>query len=142
MRLHYDKKQRGRTVHFSFCRFEPRLLKLTHDFWCGCPQPGVIKIGIFLPGENYSNAAKSMQTLKSLISCGIWRFLILIFTGEKAHKIGSKMRLKSKKSNAEIFRRIERTLENTGFSKVPLAETARFELAWDCSLTDFESAPL
>ena len=47
MRLHYGKKQRGRTVHFSFCRFEPRPLKSTHDFWCGCPQPGVLKFGDF-----------------------------------------------------------------------------------------------
>ena len=38
--------------------------------------------------------------------------------------------------------KIDKTLENTGFSRVPLAETARFELAGDCSLTDFESAPL
>jgi len=90
MRLHYGKKQRGRTVHFSFCRFEPRPLKSTHDFLCGCPQPGILKIGKFLSGENYSNAAKNTQALKSLISCGVWRFLILIFTAEKEHKSGSK----------------------------------------------------
>ncbi len=142
MRLHYGKKQRGRKAHFSFCRFEPRLLKLTHDFWCGCPQPGVLKIGKFLSGENYSNAAKSMQALKSLISSGAWRFFILIFTGRKENKIGSEKRQKCKKSWSENFHEIERTLENTGFSRVPLAERMGFEPMCDCSQTDFESAPL
>ena len=60
-----------------FCRFEPRPLKSTHDFWCGCPQPGVLKFGDFLSDGNLSNAAKSMQALKSLISRGVWRFFIL-----------------------------------------------------------------
>ena len=142
MRLHYGKKQRGRTVHFSFCRFEPRPLKSTHDFLCGCPQPGILKIGKFLSGENYSNAAKNTQALKSLISRGVWRFFILIFTGEKEHKIGSEKRQKHKKSKSEFFCRIERTLENTGFSRVPLAERMGFEPMCDCSQTDFESAPL
>ena len=127
MRLHYGKKQRGRKALFSFCRFEPRPLKSTHDFWCGCPQPGVLKFGDFLSDGNLSNAAKSMQALKSLISRGIWRFLILIFTGEKEHKIGSKMQQKHKKSRQKDFHRIERTLENTGFSRVPLAERMGFE---------------
>ena len=81
-----------------------------------------------------------MQDLKSLISCGIWRFLILIFTGEKEHKSGSKMHLKSKKSRSENFYQIERTLENTGFSRVPLAERMGFEPMCDCSQTDFESS--
>ena len=142
MRLHYGKKQRGRKALFSFCRFEPRPLKLTHDFWCGCPQPGVLKIGKFPFEKNYSNAPKSSQALKSLISSGVWRFLILIFTGEKAHKIGSKKHLKIKKSRSENFCRTERTLENTGFSRVPLAERMGFEPMCDCSQTDFESAPL
>ena len=142
MRLHYGKKQRGRKAHFSFCRFEPRPLKPTHDFWCGCPQPGVLKIGKFLSGENYSNAAKNMQDLKSLISCGIGRFFILIFAGRKEHRTGSKMHLKSKKSRSENFHQIEKTLENTGFSRVPLAERMGFEPMCDCSQTDFESAPL
>ena len=44
-----------------------------------------------------------------------------------AHLGGSKMHLKSKKSNAKIFHRIERTLENTWFSRVPLAERMGFE---------------
>ena len=113
-----------------FCRFEPRALKPTHDFWCGCPQPGVLKIGKFPFEKNYSNAPKSRQALKSLISCGIWRFLILIFTGEKEHKIGSEKRQKHKKSKSEFFCRIERTLENTGFSRVPLAERMGFEPMW------------
>ncbi len=125
-----------------FCRFEPRPLKPTHDFWCGCPQPGVLKIGKFLFGENYSNAAKSMQALKSLISCGIWRFFILIFTGRKENKIGSKKHLKSKKSRSENFHEIERALENTGFSRVPLAERKGFEPLCAFAQTDFESAPL
>ena len=37
------------------------------------------------------------------------------------------MHLKSKKSRSENFCRIERTLENTGFSRVQLAETEGFE---------------
>ena len=117
--LLYNVKTKRSKAHFSSCRFEPRPLKSTHDFLCGCPQPGILKIGKFLSGENYSNAAKNMQALKSLISCGIWRFLILMFTGEKEHKSGSKMHLKSKKSRSENFYRLERTLENTGFSRVP-----------------------
>ena len=68
-----------------------------------------------------------MQDLKSLISCGIGRFFILIFAGRKEHRTGSKMHLKSKKSRSENFRRIERALENTGFSRVPLAEMVGFE---------------
>ena len=142
MRLHYGKKQRGRTVHFSFCRFEPRPLKSTHDFWFGCPQPGVLKIGKFPFEKNYSNAPKSRQALKSFISCGVWRFLILIFMGEKEHKIGSKMHLKSKKSKRKNFHRIERTLENTGFSRVQLAETEGFEPSSLKGHHDFESCPL
>ena len=138
MRLHYGKKQRGRTVHFSFCRFEPRPLKSTHDFWCGCPQPGVLKIGKFPFEKNYSNAPKSRQALKSLISCGIRRFFILIFTNEKEHKIGSKKRQKCKKSGSENFHQIERTLENTGFSRVPLAERKGFEPLCAFAQTDFE----
>ena len=109
-----------------FCGFEPRPLKSTHDFWCGCPQPGVLKIGKFLFGENYSNAAKNVQALKGLISCGVWRFFILIFTGEKEHKIGSKKRQKCKKSGSENFYETERTLENNGFSRVPLANNHNF----------------
>ena len=79
-----------------------------------------------------------MQALKSLISRGIWRFLILIFTGEKEHKIGSEKRQKHKKSKSGFFCRIEITLENTGFSRVPLAERMGFEPMCDCSQTDFE----
>ena len=81
-----------------------------------------------------------MQALKSLISRGIWRFLILIFTGEKEHKIGSEKRQKHKKSKSEFFCRIEKNLENTGFSRVPLAERMGFEPMCDCSQTDFESS--
>ena len=84
-------------IIFLFCRFEPRPLKSTHDFWCGCPQPGVLKIGKFPFEKNYSNAPKSREALKSLISRGVWRFFILIFTGEKEHKIGSKNWQKHKK---------------------------------------------
>ena len=47
--------------------------------------------------------------------------------GEKEHKIGSKMHLKSKKSRSENFCRIERTLENTGFSRAPLAKNRNFD---------------
>ena len=47
--------------------------------------------------------------------------------GEKEHKIGSKMHLKSKKSKRKNFHRIEKTLENNGFSRVKLAETEGFE---------------
>lgn len=68
-----------------------------------------------------------MQDLKSLISCGIGRFFILIFAGRKEHRTGSKMHLKSKKSRSENFRRIERALENTGFSRVPLANDSNFD---------------
>ena len=50
------------------------------------------------------------------------------------------MHLKSKKSRSENFRRIERALENTGFSRVPLAERMGFEPMCDCSQTDFESS--
>ena len=123
---------------FSFCRFEPRALKPKPDFWCGCPQPGVLKIGKFPFEKNYSNAPKSRQALKSLISCGIRRFFILIFTNEKEHKIGSKKRQKCKKSGSENFHQIERTLENTGFSRVPLAERKGFEPLCAFAQTDFE----
>ena len=41
--------------------------------------------------------------------------------GEKEHKIGSKMHLKSKKSKRKNFHRIEKTLENAGFSRVQLS---------------------
>jgi len=47
--------------------------------------------------------------------------------GEKEHKIGSKMHLKSKKSKRKNFHRIERTLENTGFSRVKLANDPNFD---------------
>ena len=50
------------------------------------------------------------------------------------------MHLKSKKSRSENFHRIERTLENTGFSRVPLAERMGFEPMWCCRQTDFESS--
>ena len=36
------------------------------------------------------------------------------------------------------FYRIERALENTGFSRVPLAGRMGFEPMCDCSQTDFE----
>ena len=62
--LLYNVKTKRRKAHFSFCRFEPRPLKPTHDFWCGCPQPGVLKIGNFLPDENYSNTEKKHTSLK------------------------------------------------------------------------------
>ena len=83
-----------------------------------------------------------MQALKSLISCGVWRFLILIFTGRKENKIGSEKRQNHQKSKSENFYRIERTLENTGFSRVPLAERKGFEPLCAFAQTDFESAPL
>ena len=38
------------------------------------------------------------------------------------------------------IKRIEKTLENTGFSRVPLAERMGFEPMCDCSQTDFESS--
>ena len=126
MRLHYGKKQREHTVHFYFCRLAPRPLKFTHDFWCGCPQPGILKIGKFPFEKNYSNAPKSRRALKSLISSGTWRFFILIFTGRKEHKIGSEMRQKRKKSKRKKFCWIERTLENTGFSRVHLERHSNF----------------
>ena len=97
-----SKRKEARHI-FSFCQFEPRPLKPTHDFWCGCPQPGALKIGDFLPDENYSNTAKNTQTLKSLISCAIRRFFILIFTGGKENKNGSEMQRKHNKSNAKII---------------------------------------
>ena len=50
------------------------------------------------------------------------------------------MHLKSKKSRSENFHRIERTLENTGLSRVPLAERMGFEPMWRCRQTDFESS--
>ena len=101
-----------------------------------------MKIGKFPFEKNYSNAPKSRQALKSLISCGVWRFLILIFMGEKEHKIGSKMHLKSKKSKRKNFHRIEKTLENAGFSRVQLAETEGFEPSSLKGHHDFESCPL
>ena len=51
-----------------------------------------------------------------------------------------KIHLKCKKSRSENFCRIERTLENTGFSRIPLAERMGFEPSCDCSQTDFESS--
>jgi len=60
--------------------------------------------------------------------------------GEKEHKIGSKMHLKSKKSKRKNFHRIERTLENTGFSRVKLAETEGFEPSSLKGHHDFESS--
>ena len=41
--------------------------------------------------------------------------------GEKEHKIGSKKRQKHKKSKRKNFHRIEKTLENTGLSRVKLS---------------------
>ena len=79
---------------------------------------------------------------KSLISCAIRRFFILIFTGEKEQKIGSKNWQKHKESKQKDFHRIERTLENTGFSRVQLAETEGFEPSSLRGHHDFESCPL
>ena len=92
--------------------------------------------------KNYSNATRGRQALKSLISSGVWRFLILIFTGRKENKIGSEKRQNHQKSKSEYFYRIERTLENTGFSRVLLAERKGFEPLCAFAQTDFESAPL
>ena len=92
--------------------------------------------------KNYSNATRSRQSLRILISCGVWQFFILIFTGRKENKIESKKRQNHKKSKSENFYRIERTLENTMLSRVPLAEAVGFEPTSPCGLPDFESGPL
>ena len=47
--------------------------------------------------------------------------------GRKKHKTGSKKWQKHKKSKRKNFHRIERTLENTGFSRVPLKENSNFD---------------
>ena len=115
---------------FYLCRFEPRPLKSTHDFWCGCPQPDVLKIAKFPFGENYSNTPKSMQALKSLISCGVWRFLILIFTCEKEHKTGSKKRQKHKNQGRRFFAEQKEPLKTLGF------QGFRWRRGWDSNPCD------
>ena len=108
-------------------------------------RPQAVKPAVFVPvgakpRRRITRLALMLKQTKSLISCGIWRFLILIFTGRKEHKIGSKKRQKHKKSKRKNFHRIERTLENTGFSRVPLAERKGFEPLCAFAQTDFESS--
>ena len=113
----------------------------------GQERPQAVKSAAFIsvgakPRRRITQLALMPKQTKSLISCGVWRFLILISMGEKENKIGSEKRRKHKKSKRKNFHRIERTLENTGFSRVPLAETERFELSCLLRQTHFECAPL
>ena len=106
-------------------------------------RPQAVKPAVFVsvgakPRRRITRLALMLKQTKSLILCGIWRFFILIFTGRKGNINGSKKRQKHKKSRQKDFHRIERTLENTGFSRVPLAERMGFEPMCDCSQTDFE----
>ena len=108
-------------------------------------RPQAVKPAVFVsvgakPRRRITRLALMLKQTKSLILCGIWRFFILIFTGRKGNINGSKKRQKHKKSRQKDFHRIERTLENTGFSRVPLAERMGFEPMCDCSQTDFESS--
>ena len=66
--------------------------------------------------KNYSNATRSRQSLRILISCGVWQFFILIFTGRKENKIESKKRQNHKKSKSENFYRIEISIVTVSFT--------------------------
>ena len=63
----------------------------------GQKRPQAVKLAVFVPvgakpRRRITRLALMLKQTKSVILCGIWRFFILIFTGRKEHKIGSKKR--------------------------------------------------